>query len=174
LGKSIGKTRAKPLESLIPMIQAGIEEVRRIQMDLRPSLLDDLGLLATIDWFCREFQTTYSHVCIEKEIGIQESEIPESLKIVIYRILGEALHNVAKHSKADLIRLSLQKTDSTIALTIQDNGMGFDRGKMHTRESPRKGLGLISMQERTELSGGSFAFESGRKRGTVVRAVWPL
>ena len=174
LGKSIDKKMTKPLEDIIPLVRASIEEVRRIQTDLRPSLLDDLGILATIDWFCREFQITYSHLRIEKLIDIQESEIPESLKIVIYRILGEALHNVAKHSKADLIRLSLQKTDSTIALTIQDNGKGFDLEKIRSKERSRKGLGLISMQERTELSGGSFAFESGRRGGTVVRAVWPL
>jgi signal transduction histidine kinase len=88
--------------------------------------------------------------------------------------MQEALNNVAKHSKANFILLSLRKTDGTIELTIQDNGQGFDLNEVLSIESSRRGLGLTSMRERAELSGGSFVIESVRGKGTIVRATWPL
>ena len=113
-------------EGIFFMIKEAMDEVRRIQMDLHPSILDDLGIVAALSWFCRRFQTTYSHIRIEQDVGIEESELPLSLKTVIYRISQEALNNIAKHSKADGVCLSLQKIDNTIQLTIQDDGQGFD------------------------------------------------
>jgi signal transduction histidine kinase len=164
--KGKGESRAKILERVIPMIRESIEEVRRIQMDLRPSILDDLGILATIGWFTREFQKVYSHVSIEKQIDIEETEVPDPLKTVLFRIIQEALNNIAKHSKADFVRLFLKKAEDKIELRIEDNGMGFDL------ENYRKGLGLTSMRERAELSGGSFAIESTPGKGTTIRAEW--
>jgi PAS domain S-box-containing protein len=168
------KRIAGPLETIIPLIQQSIEESRRIQMDLRPSILDDLGIQATLSWFCREFQTTYSRISIEKLIEINEDEVPDSLKTVIYRISQEALNNVAKHSKADLVRLSLGKSDGKIELAIRDNGQGFDLNQIRPRKGSERGLGLTSMRERTELSGGSFEIESTVGEGTIIRASWKL
>jgi len=172
--KSREKTIAKSLENLIPIVQQSIEEARRIQMDLRPSVLDDLGILATISWFCREFKITYPGISIETQVGIREDEAPESLKTVIYRIMQEALNNIAKHSKADLVHLSLRKTDDKIELAIRDNGMGFDIEENLSLERSRRGLGLTSMRERAELSGGSFGIESIKGEGTTIRATWPF
>jgi PAS domain S-box-containing protein len=172
LGKRASKKIRQPLEAVISMVQNGIQEVRRIQMNLRPSTLDDLGIIATISWFCREFQTIYAQIRIEKEIDIQEDEVPDPLKTIMYRVLQEALHNVAKHSQADHVRLSLRKTDSTLELAIEDNGLGFDLEDVLSVESSKMGLGLASMRERTELSGGSFAVESSKGKGTIIRAVW--
>jgi PAS domain S-box-containing protein len=168
------KQIAEPLETIIPLIQQSIEESRRIQMDLRPSILDDLGILATLSWFCREFQTTYSGISIKKLIDINEDEVPDSLKTVIYRISQEALNNVAKHSKADLVHLALRKSDGKIELVIQDNGDGFDLKEILIREGSGRGLGLTSMRERTEFSGGTFEIESTVGNGTVIRASWPI
>jgi PAS domain S-box-containing protein len=168
------KTETKPLESVIPIIQESVREIRRIQTNLRPSILDDLGILATISWFCREYQATYSGIRIEKQIDIQEQEVPESLKMVIYRIMQEALNNISKHSQADLVHLALRKTDGELELSIQDNGRGFDLPEVLSVESPKRGLGLSSMRERAEQSGGSFGIESAKDKGTVLRATWPL
>jgi signal transduction histidine kinase len=143
-------------------------------MDLRPSILDDLGILATISWFCREFQTTFPSISIETQINIQEDEVPDSLKTVIFRIMQEALNNVAKHGKADLIRLTLWKNDDKIELVIQDNGQGFNLPEVLAMDSSRRGLGLASMRERSELSGGSLAIESTPGKGTTVKAEWPI
>ena len=172
MDKSMTEGSVGSLKTLIPLIQEAIEEVRKIAMDLRPSTLDDLGILATISWFCREFQTIYSGIRIEKQITIQENEVPDPLKTIIYRVLQEALNNVAKHSEADLVRLSLGKRDSTIELAIEDNGLGFDLEDVFSGESLMRGLGLASMRERTEVSGGAFAIESVKGTGTIVRATW--
>jgi PAS domain S-box-containing protein len=173
-GKGKARAREKSLEAIIPMVRESVEEVRRIQMDLRPSTLDDLGVLATLEWFCREYQKIYSHIHIQKEIGLRESEVSASLKTVIYRLTQEALNNIAKHSKADLIHLSLQTMEDKIELVIEDNGTGFDLEEILSTERSKRGLGLNSMRERAELSGGTFAIESTQGKGTVIRASWPV
>nr|NIS61822.1 Two-component sensor histidine kinase [Pseudomonadota bacterium] len=167
INKETAGPRGKRLEAVIPMIQDSIEEVRKIAMDLRPSVLDDLGILATIAWFCREFQTIYSGIRIEQQLDIREGEVPDPLKTAIYRVLQEALNNVAKHSNANLANISLRRMGGMIGLVIEDNGMGFD-----LEEASRKGLGLSSMKERIELSDGSFTIESAKGAGTIIRAIW--
>jgi PAS domain S-box-containing protein len=165
----MGKVPAPPgvsLESIVSLAQNGIEESRRIQMDLRPSILDDLGILATIGWFTREFQKVYTHIRVEKETEIKEEEVPNALKIDLYRVIQEAMNNISKHSKANLVRLTLEKVEEKIELKIEDNGVGFDLGDY------RKGLGLTSMRERIELSGGSFWIESTPGKGTRIKARW--
>ncbi len=168
------KNKRKSLEALIPLVRETIEETRRIQMDLRPSTLDDIGVLATLDWFCREYQKIYSHIRIEKEIGLRESDISAPLKTVIYRLTQEALNNIAKHSQANLVLLTLQTIKDRIELIIKDNGGGFSLEEIQSAEKPKKGLGLTSMRERAELSGGSFMIESAPGAGTTIRASWPI
>jgi signal transduction histidine kinase len=168
MDKGKTKTIIKPLKDIIPIIQESIEEARRIQMDLRPSILDDLGILATIGWFTREFQKVYSHIRIERETDLTENEVPGSLKIALFRVMQEAMNNIAKHSKGNAVHLSLRKMEDRIELKIEDNGMGFDL------ENYRKGLGLTSMRERIDLSGGSFWIESTIGKGTTIKAYWPI
>ncbi len=162
----------KSLVAVVPMVQEAVEEVRRIQQNLRPSVLDDLGILPTVSWFCRDFETIYSGIRIEKEIQIQEDDVPDFLKIVIYRILQEALNNVAKHSRANLVRVSLKGTDGRVELSIDDNGKGFPVEHVLPGKGSKGGLGLTSMKERTELSGGSFTIESHKGGGTSIRVSW--
>jgi PAS domain S-box-containing protein len=173
MAKSKSRSRGA-LETIVPVIQQAVEEVRRIQMDLRPSLLDDIGILATIGWFTREFQKVYTSIQIGKAIDIQEKEVPDSLKVVIFRVTQEGLNNVAKHSKADHASLSLRKSNKRLELVIADNGQGFEVDGVQSVESPEKGFGLSSMRERTELSGGSFSIESTIGVGTTIRASWPI
>jgi PAS domain S-box-containing protein len=156
------------LEDVIAMLQNAIEESRRISMDLWPSILEDLGILPSINWFCRNFEKIYAGIRIEKQFAIQENEIPASRKIVIYRVLQEALNNIAKHSQADHVRLALSKNQSVIEFLIEDNGKGFDRVTYY------KGLGLSSMRERVEFSGGAFRVESNPGSGTTIHANWPI
>jgi PAS domain S-box-containing protein len=169
-----GTVGPESLERLTTQIQQTIEETRRIMADLRPSVLDDLGILPATNWFCREFQKTYSCISIEKQIDVEENDVPDSLKTPIFRISQEALNNVAKHGKATLVNLCLRKTGGGIELVIQDNGQGFDLEKVVSQKSSRKGLGLTSMSERVELSGGSFSIETTPGKGTVIQALWPI
>jgi PAS domain S-box-containing protein len=161
-----GLATPESLQSLVSTVQQTIGETRRIMADLRPSILDDLGLVAAMNWFCREYPKTYSHIAVDCEISLSEEDLPDSLKTPIFRISQEALNNIAKHSRAGRVNLSLIKEDGRIHLTVQDNGRGFDVNKVV------KGLGLSTMMERTELSGGTFAVESGEE-GTTIRASWP-
>jgi signal transduction histidine kinase len=165
---------SESLKRLLSITQQAIEECRRMQSNLRPSTLDDLGILPTLDWYCREFQKIYPHIRVKKEIEISEEEVPDSLKTVIFRISQEALNNVAKHGQANLVHLRLQKTNGPIELTIQDNGQGFDVNEVFSTRSTKRGLGLSSMGERAELSGGSFLIESNKGTGTVIRVSWPI
>jgi len=155
------------MEDILSMVQNGVEETRRIMTNLRPSMLDDLGILATINWFCREFQKVYPQFQVQRQIEVREQEVPENLKIVIFRILQEAMNNIAKHSGGTSIVLGLGKKNDRITLKIQDNGAGFDL------ENSRKGLGLSSMKERAQHSGGIFILESGPGKGTCLEVIWP-
>ncbi len=161
------RTRAE-LRDLISRVQQATDETRRIMADLRPSMLDDLGIVPALNWFCREYQKTYSHICVEKQIHVSENDVTDSLKTAIFRVSQEAMNNIAKHSRASLVSLYLQKENGKIELTIQDNGQGFDL------DTTTRGLGLSTMRERVELSGGTFDLESAMGRGTVIRASWPL
>ncbi len=156
-------------ESIVSAIQEAINESRRIQMDLHPSILDDLGIAPALAWFCRKIETTYP-LKIEQKVAIKEDEVSKPLKRTIYRISQEAFNNIAKHSKANQAHLSLQKNCNVIELTIRDNGQGFEL----TIDTSKKGVGLSSMKERTESSGGAFSIESTKGKGTIVRACWPI
>jgi PAS domain S-box-containing protein len=166
-------TEDNTLRSIVSMIQEAAAEVRRIEKTLRPPLLDNLGILPTISWFCREFQSLFESIRIEQDIGVSENDVPESLKIVIFRIVQEALNNIGKHSKADTVRLRLARTDTRIELMIEDNGQGFALEEVSSISGSARGLGLVSMRERTALSGGICSIDSAKGRGTTVRATWP-
>jgi PAS domain S-box-containing protein len=166
------KVQVEPLEALIPVVQQASEEVRKIHTDLRPSLLDDLGILSTISWFCREFETVYSGIRIDKQISIEEEDVSEPLKIVVFRILQEALNNVAKHSNANVVRVALRRTDDQIDFVIEDNGQGFEDEGGRSVKVANGGFGITSMRERVEISGGSFSIEPSKGLGTTVRASW--
>ena len=168
-----GGSTLNTLEAIVTLTQDAVEEVRKITMDLRPSTLDDLGILATVNWFSREFQKIYSSIRVKTDINLEEKDVPESLKIVIYRVLQEALNNVAKHSKANTVSVKLSMTDGCIELIVQDYGEGFELDEALSADASERGFGLGIMRERTEFSDGTFAIDSAKGRGTIVRASWP-
>lgn len=161
------------LQAVVPVIQASVEEVRRISMDLRPPSLDDLGLLATVAWFVREFQETYPQFVIEKFIEVEEFEIPDELKINIFRILQEAMNNAAKHSRARHITIALRQVMADLQLLIADDGCGYDLATPRVM-STKGGFGQASMRERAELFGGTLIITSEVGQGTMILARWPL
>ena len=158
---------------VVPLVQEAVEEVRRICKNLRPPILDDLGILATISWFCREFMDIYGNIRVEKEILLKEEEVPRDLKISIFRVLQEAFNNIAKHSEADLARVVLKKRAKWVVLLVEDNGHGFDVEAAPGSKDPDTGMGLASMKERATLSGGSLEIKSAPGEGTRVRASFP-
>jgi PAS domain S-box-containing protein len=166
------RTIAGSLKSLLPLIQSCVEETRRICSGLRPHILDDIGLIATIGWLCRNIHSSYPNIRVRQNIDVDENRIPEQLKIVIFRILQEALNNSTKYSRAKLVDISLTEKDDRLELDIQDNGTGFDLDAVLSGIKRDSGLGIAGMRERTELSGGRFRIESTNGKGTSIIASW--
>ncbi len=162
------------LKPIINVIQDSIEEVRRISMALRPSILDDLGISATINWFCREFLLTYSGITMNKVIKFDENLVTKDLKTVIFRIFQEALNNVAKHSRADHVRVELSSDGQNIRLAVTDNGVGLPSDISFLDKGGIRGVGMASMRERAESMGGTLEVQSVAGKGTTIHAQWRL
>lgn len=161
------------LKNLRVKVQDAFSELRRVAMDLRPSTLDDLGILATLSWFFREFESACRGIRIDRQLLVQENQVPVALKITIFRILQEAVSNIVKHANADRIRVSLVRTDDALHLSIEDNGQGFDLAGRGRSPSLDHGLGLVSMKERATHSGGAYRIESAVGQGTRIFVSWP-
>jgi signal transduction histidine kinase len=143
-------------------------------MNLRPSTLDDLGIVATLSWYFREFEAACPGMKIERDVTAKESEVPNPLKIAIFRIVQEATSNALKHAKAHGIKVSLSSARGRIDLRIEDNGQGFDPASVAEHRDFNHGVGLQSMKERAELSGGRYEFQSAPGKGTRIHVEWPL
>ncbi len=165
--------RLMSLENIVDYLTGTIKETKRISANLRPTILDDLGLLATITWFCREFNSFYHNIRITEQIDIREEEIEEPLKIVIYRILQESMNNAAKHGQPENIRLSLKKNSDRIELEVADDGLGFDVESRLNSPDPMSGRGIQGMRERAKVCGGKFEIRSAPCNGTLVRVGFP-
>jgi len=164
---------AAALERLGPTIKSALAELRRMSMNLRPTTLDDLGILATLSWYAREFEAACPSIKLEREINVKESDISELLKITIFRIVQEATSNALKHAEADRIKVSLELEQGALELSIRDNGRGFDANAAAKGRDFHHGLGLQSMKERAELSGANYEFQSAPGKGTSIRVRWP-
>jgi signal transduction histidine kinase len=166
-----GNENAKALESIVPVIQGAIQEVRSIATELRPSSLDDLGLTPTINWFCREFERLHPGIQVELALPDTDEKIPAALKIVIYRIIESAFGNIAEHAHTHWIQLALQVENDTVALKI--SGAPEDSP---ARQEPRPDLHLrfAEAQERTLLSGGIFSATQDLIGKITLTSSWPI
>ncbi len=168
------------LQATINMVKKVVHSIGRVQMELRPSIIDDLGVIDTIDWYCLEYMKIYRHISIQKKIHSSESLIPDNLKIVVYRIVQEALNNIAKHSGANEVHLLLESEENILRLKIEDNGNGIPSATLPMVNNPGSnaktgklsgGLGLVSLRERVDLTAGTFSLESS-DRGTSIFCQW--
>jgi signal transduction histidine kinase len=149
-----------------------IEEIRRIAMDLRPATLDDFGIVRTLSWFFREFHRVHPALTVSTNIAIKETDIPVTLATPIYRVIQESCNNVVRHSRASRLEVSLLRLTCSIQLRIEDNGQGLHEQDLI--DTDHHGLGLRSMRNRVELSGGCFFLEGDTGNGTCIIANWPL
>ena len=162
------------LEKLITIINNTIQETRLISARLRPSMLDDLGLVSTINWYCRKFRNYCPQIHVKKLLEIEEKEVPDQLKVVIYRILQEAMHNVARHSDADRVRISLKRSGNELALSVEDNGCGLEVERVCMNHDYMGGYGMANMRERAETCGGRLEVASEPGAGTAVHLTLPI
>lgn len=164
----------RTLRETVAAVQSTIAEAQRITHNLHPSVLDDLGLISAMRGYCREFQTVYPSIKIKLNFGLDEENVASSVKILVYRVLQEAMNNVAKHSRADSVEIGLQKASGCIQLRVVDNGTGFVPATDGELDRTHRKLGLENMRERTELFGGALDIDSPCGRGTRIVASWPL
>ena len=163
------------LASIIPLLQSAIYDVQAIATGLRPSSLDELGLLPTISWFCREFDRLQPTIRVAEDISVLEKDVPASLKIVIYRVIESAFTNIARYENTDQIRLALQMVDGAITLAIDDNSQD-SRYAAPTEHDTLSSLQARfgEAQERTHLSGGGFTITRSKAGKVALRASWAV
>lgn len=171
------EAKEKPIEvevvlsDILENVTVALSELRRVSSDLRPSVLDDLGIILTLRWFAEEYNKIYTNLNVEFNIDVKEIDIPDKNKHIIYRIVQESMNNIAKHSDAKNIYVHLTKSESEILLRVKDDGSGFDIEKVKQRE--KAGLGLNTMEERAISAGAKFTMKSNALSGTIVQVSWP-
>jgi PAS domain S-box-containing protein len=141
--------------SIIKRIQRIIDEVHHISKNLHPSILHDLGFCTAVHAFCRETRESFPGIALHVDINVSDEDIPDKLKIVLYRVIQEGITNAAKHADPDTIDVSLKKSGRAIELIIKDNGKGFDTKTLQDGQAKTKGLGLKNIQDRTEIYEGT-------------------
>jgi signal transduction histidine kinase len=155
-----------PIETIAASVERIVDEVRRIALSLRPSMLDDLGLVPALEWQAREVG---GRTGLSVQIQAEESagDLPEAHRTCIYRVVQEALQNIARHAGAKRVRIGLHKAARSVSLQVEDDGKGFAVGRS-------RGLGLLGMEERVAQLGGRLRVQSEPGRGTTVTAELPI
>ena len=146
--------------------ESTVQRVRNTALLLRPSMLDDLGLVAALEWLGREV-SRISEVEVEVDSNDVPEDLPEEHRVCVYRLVQEALKNAARHSGARNATVSVTQREGWIEVTVTDNGCGFDTGRT-------RGLGILGMEERAKRLGGLLSIESAPGRGTTVTARLPI
>lgn len=149
------------------MLEQTIEAIRGLAMGLRPSMLDDLGLAAAIEWQAREFSRQFD-TPVSVNVDPRLADWPEPQRTALYRITQEALTNCARHAKAKSVRIDLVRDHEAVRLKISDDGVGLATGRTN------RGFGLIGMEERVREIGGSMRMRSANGRGTTVEVEVPV
>ena len=164
----------KHVESIKKLAEASVTIIRNMTLLLRPSMLDDFGLVPALEWQAREVsKRTGLRVHVDFHVGADAGsdelpdELPDDLRTCIYRVVQEALHNCARHSQARSVKVIVKQERSRIILSVEDDGRGFDARRV-------RGLGLVGMEERVNHLGGAFEIESEPGSGTKVAVELPL
>jgi signal transduction histidine kinase len=154
------------LQRVRKLAETNVGVVRNMALLLRPSMLDDLGLVPALKWQAKEV-TRRTGMKVRVDAEDVSDDLPEQYRTCIYRVVQEALHNATRHSKATHIRVTVQRDASGVRAEIQDDGGGF-----HSRLE--KGMGILGMEERVRHLGGEFQVHSEPGRGTSVSIRLPL
>jgi len=160
------------LDELRQQVDRALEGVRRFSQDLRPSILDDLGLMPALEWLASDVEQHFG-IAIEVEATPSLPRFPPEAELILFRVAQEALRNVWKHAKASRARVALEHADAKTVLVVEDNGTGFELPESMAALANRGKLGLVGMQERVRLLGGTLDVESEPGRGTRVTVALP-
>jgi signal transduction histidine kinase len=154
------------VETVKGLVEGSVRVVRNMALLLRPSMLDDLGLIPALKWQARECaKRTSMNVSVAAELD--SDDLPDDYKTCVYRVVQEALHNCARHSRATTVRIRVENKEGRLILIVQDDGQGFDIRHM-------KGLGLLGIQERVVRLGGKSSVHSRPGEGAILSVELPL
>lgn len=159
------------LKDMRSIVSQTLEEVHHLARELRPSVLDDMGLVAALERYVRDYEKKYQIEVDFHVVGFEEKRVPQPIEVAIYRIIQEALTNVAKYSESPTASILLNWREDWVSVIVEDNGVGFDSGIPFQNG---QGLGLFGMQERAALLGGTFKIESQSLVGTTVFIKIPI
>lgn len=174
LDRIVVDTRASdPLQDCLSIVDGALQQVRDLSLDLRPSMLDDLGLVPALRWYINRHAN---------RTGLQETllcdpppeGLPASTETACFRIVQEALTNIARHAQAHTVTIALGQTDHTLHLTIQDDGVGFNLEAIGRAKAEGTSLGLLGMEERSLLIGGRLTITSAPGDGTQILLRVPM
>jgi signal transduction histidine kinase len=154
------------LNSIRRLADTSVNEVRDIALLLRPSMLDDLGLSAAIQWLAREVSRR-TGLAVKVSAEAVADDLPEGLSLCLYRIAQEALQNVARHAQAQTVHVELKQNLDRLVLSVHDDGIGFDTENV-------RGLGIVGMEERLRQIGGVLRVTSQPAKGATVVAEVPI
>jgi PAS domain S-box-containing protein len=167
------KALAPRLNESLKVVERVLEQVQDISLDLRPSILDDLGLEPALHWY-----TERQAALVELKVGFHADPLEQRLDPMIetecFRVAQEALTNVVRHAQAKAVTVELRQEDGQLHLCVRDDGIGFDVAAIRKKAVRGASLGLLSMEERAVLAGGRLEFHSVPGRGTEVHAWFPL
>jgi signal transduction histidine kinase len=153
---------------------ATLENVRRLALELRPSVLDDLGLVAALRRYSADYTARFRIPVDVQIVGLDDCRLAPEAETAVYRIVQEALTNVAKYARATHVSVLLERREGQLTAIVEDNGCGFAAEQVLSSDPAESRLGLYGMRERAELVGGTFAVESQSGCGTTVFVRLPL
>ncbi|MCM2252257.1 MAG: CHASE3 domain-containing protein [Ramlibacter sp.] len=164
---------AARMPDCVAVVDAAIAHIRAVVQNLRPTMLDDLDVADALEWTLEQ-QAKAAGWKTVLECGEVPHEIPAGIRTACFRIAQEALSNAARHAGASDVKVQLRMAGEILELIVSDNGAGFDVEHYRSAEERRKHFGLMSMEERAGLVGGSFEIDAGAGRGTRIRARFPI
>lgn len=157
----------------VSIVDRTLRQVRTLSLDLRPSVLDDLGLFAALRWYADQ-QAQRAGLRVQLSVKFTETRLDPTLETACFRVAQEALTNVVRHAQAKTVLIELGRENDYLHLMVRDDGEGFDPARVRKRKQGDRTLGLMGMEERASLTGGWIEFKSAAGRGTEVHAWFPL
>ncbi len=168
----VGETQLSRINDSLQIVDHAIQQVRNLSLDLRPSILDDLGIVAALRWYLDRISTRAGFQTHFDASGI-DTRLGTDIETTCFRIVQEALTNIVRHARAQNVEVRIQKNGADLYLTIRDDGIGFNVDEAKEKAIHGGSLGVLGMQERSSLAGGSLEIQSALNQGTEIRVKIP-
>jgi NO-binding membrane sensor protein with MHYT domain len=168
-----GEREGAVVEESLSLVESALTRIRELSLDLRPRVLDDLGLSAAVSWFAaRHAERAGYELSIEDNLG--QRRLPEPIETAAFRVTQQALANVARHSRARHVEVAIDLNARSLDLRVTDDGIGFNVAGARARAQAGESLGVLDMYETAVLAGGTLSITSTAERGSTVRVRFPL